>query len=89
MQYEKTRTVDYKFAELCDEVDKWKDEAEYWKAKYDEEIQASIKQYNESMEMAKKGVANALMFALSVKDDENGNMVIEKEDRKTLAENWK
>ena len=89
MEYEKTRMIDYKFAELCDEVDVWKDEAKYWKAKYDEEIQASIKQSNESMDMAKKGVANALMFALSVKDDENGNMVIEKEDRKTLAEKWK
>jgi hypothetical protein len=89
MKYEKTRMIDYKFAELCDEVDRWKDKAEYWKAKYDEEIQASIKQSNESMEIAKKGVANALMFALSVKDDKNGNMVIEKENRKTLAENWK
>lgn len=89
MQYEKTRTVDYKFAELCDEVDRWKDEAEYWKAKYEEEIQRSIQQTNESMEIAKKGVANTLMFALHVQDDENGNLVIPSDSRKKLAENYK
>lgn len=89
MKHEKTRTVDYKFAELCDEVDRWKDEAEYWKSKYDEEIQRSIQQSNESMEVAKKGVANALMFALHVQDDENGNLVIPSDSRKKLAENYK
>ena len=89
MKYKKTRTVDYKFAELCDEVDRWKDEAEYWQNKYDEEVQRSIQQSNESMEAAKKGVANALMFALHVQDDENGNLVIPSDSRKKLAENYK
>ena len=42
MQYKKTKTVDYKFAELCDEVDRWKDQAKYWKAKYEEERQKSV-----------------------------------------------
>lgn len=89
MEYEKTRTVDYKFAQLCDEVDRWKYKAEYWKDKYDEEIQRSIQQTNESMEVAKKGVANALMFALHVQDDENGNLVIPSDSRKKLAEHYK
>jgi hypothetical protein len=89
MKYEKTKTIDYKFSELCDEIDKWKDHAEYWKKKYEEEIQASIKRSNESMDIAKKGVANALMFALSVKDDKHGNMIIEKKDREILAKDYK
>lgn len=85
----KERTIDYQFGKLCDQVDQWKAEAEYWKAQYDEEIQRSIKESNESLIDAKKGVANALMFALSAKDDENGNLVIGKEDRNILAENLK
>jgi len=84
-----TKTIDYKFSELCEEIDRWKNEAQYWKEKYEEEISESIERTNESIEMSKKGIANALMFALSVTDDENGNMVINKQDRKTLAENWK
>lgn len=89
MEYEKTRTVDYKFAQLCNEVDRWKDEAEYWKSKYDEEIQRSIQQNKESMLIAKKGVANALMFALHAQDNENGDLVISSNSRKKLVENYK
>lgn len=37
---------------------------------------------NKSLASAQKGVANTLMFALSVKDDENGNLIIDKESRK-------
>jgi len=28
------RTIDLKFQEVCDEVDEWKAEAEYWKKQY-------------------------------------------------------
>lgn len=28
------RTIDLKFSEICDEVDHWKAEAEYWKEQY-------------------------------------------------------
>lgn len=34
------------------------------------------------------GMANALRFALSVQDDEDGNLVISKENRQSLAETW-
>jgi len=84
-EYERTRTIDYKFAELCDEIDVLEDRVEYWKSRYNELMAESIKQSNENIDTAKKGVANALMFALSVKDDESGNLVISKEDRKLLA----
>jgi hypothetical protein len=43
---------------------------------------------NDNLETAKQGVANALRFALLVSDDENGNLVISKDNRKDLAEFW-
>lgn len=83
------RTADIKFLDLCEEIDYWKErakkaeeDAEYWQTEY-------RKHLNESMISAKKGVANALMFALSVRDDEDGNLVINKDDREKLAENLK
>jgi hypothetical protein len=83
------KTVDIKFLDLCDEIDYWKERAEkaekdakYWQEEYSKHL-------NESLASAQKGVANALMFALSVRDDENGNLVINKDDRKMLAENYR
>jgi hypothetical protein len=83
------KTVDAKFFELCEEIDYWKERAQkaeadtkYWQDQYSIHLK-------ESLLSAQKGVANALMLALSVKDDENGNLVIEKKDRKTLAKNFK
>jgi len=84
-EYERTRTIDYKFAELCDEIDALEGRVEYWESRYNDLMAESIKRTNENIDAAKKGVANALMFALSFKDDENGNLVISKEDRKVLA----
>jgi len=83
------RTADMKFIELCDEIDYWKDQAEYYKTKYEEEIQRSVEDANRQLEESKRGVANALMFALSVKDNEDGSLSISSEDRKQLAENYK
>ena len=81
------KTIERKFHEMCDEIDHWKAEAEYWRNEYDNILTENAKRTNEDLEDAKKGVANALMFALSVKDDENGNLVIDKKDRKKLADN--
>ena len=64
-------------------------DSSYWKEMYETERDENNKQLNERLEQSKKGVANALMFALSVSDDENGNLVISKENRKSLAENLK
>lgn len=82
------KTIDIKFSELCDEIDFWKErseqaeqDAEYWKNQYQTLL-------NESLINAKKGVANALMFALHATDDENGNLVIDKESRKKIAETY-
>jgi hypothetical protein len=83
------RTANIKFLDLCEEIDYWKDrarkaekDAEHWQTEY-------TKHVNEGLASAQKGVANALMFALSVRDDEDGNLVIDKDKRQKLAENLK
>ena len=82
-------TAEITFIELCEEVDYWKSEAKKWKELYQNEVQERNKEWNERNEDAKKAVGNALMFALSVKDDANGNLIINKEDRKILSERYK
>lgn len=74
---------------LCFEIDTLKEEVQYWKEKYEQERTDNNNLINEQLSTAQRGVANALMFALSVSDTENGDLVIKKEDRKVLAENYK
>lgn len=76
-------------ADLCEEIDYWKSEANKWKSLYEEERDANIKAMNERFEESKKGVANALLFALSVSDNPDGSLSINKENRKQLAESFK
>lgn len=80
------KTINVKFDELCIEIDYYKEEAKFWKSKYDELNKEYSLHINESLLSAQKGVANALRFVLSVTDDENGNLVIPAENRKTLLE---
>jgi hypothetical protein len=82
------RTVEKTFIQLCNEVDDWREEAEYWKTKYQQEVQERNAEWKERSDETMKGVGNALMFMLAVKDDENGNMVIDAESRKQLADSW-
>ncbi len=74
----KYKTIDYKFSELCAEIDDLKAETEYLKSEYEKERQLNIDSMNRDLERSQKGIANALMFSLMVKDDENGNLVIDK-----------
>jgi hypothetical protein len=83
------KTIELKFYELCDEIDFYKEEAIRWKEKYDELMQESFKETKERIEAAQRGVAKALMFALSTTTDKNGNLIINKENRKQLSKNWK
>lgn len=82
------KTAEKTFLHLCEEVDAWKEEAAHWKAKYEQEVQERNEEWKQRSEETSKGIANALRFALSVKDDENGNLIVDKESRKYLAENW-
>ena len=83
------KTTEKTFYSLCEEIDYLKEEVEYYKNLYETERADNCKMLNDSIDNAKQGVANALLFALSVTDDENGNLIISKEDRKNLAQNWK
>lgn len=83
------KTIERNIAGLCERIDDLEQEVEYWKSKYETEVKERNEDLNSRMDETRKGVANALMFALSVKDDENGNLIISNEDRKELAANWK
>ena len=83
------KTAEIKFIDLCDEIDYWKEkclkaeaEVEYWRGQYSQYL-------HESLEGAQKGVASALMLALSARDDENGNLIIDRASRKELAKTYK
>ena len=82
------RTIEINTYQLCSQIDNLKEEVAYWQKQYEEEKAINNKRLTENLASARKGVANALMFALSVKDDANGNLVIEKKDRKALANKW-
>lgn len=83
------KTIDRTVYQLCERIDDLKTEVEYWKSKYEAEIRQQAVESKQRLEDAQKGVANVLMFALAVRDDEHGNLVIPKEERKALAESWK
>lgn len=83
------RKIDLLVSDLCDEIDELRHKVGYWKAKYIEERDARNIELNERLEESKKGVANALMFCLAIKDNEDGSLSITKEGRQSLAENIK
>jgi len=83
------KTIDLKFTELCDEIDYWKDQAlkykqdaEYWQGEYSSHL-------HESFKSTQRGIGQALMLALSVKDNPDGSLSINKEDRKKIANQFK
>ena len=82
------RTIEINTYQLSSQIDDLKEKVAYWQNKYEEEKAMNNKMLNENLASAKKGVANALMFALSVKDDADGNLIIDKESRKELADSW-
>lgn len=82
------KTIEKNIYQLCSQIDDLKEEVLYWQTKYEEERAMNNKMLTENLASAQKGVAKALMLALSVKDDENGNLIIDKECRKELADSW-
>ena len=81
-------TFDRTVFSLCLKIDELKDEVKYWREKYEEEKNANAKMLDDNLKQAQQGVANALRFALLVQDDENGNLIINKEDRQSLSDTW-
>lgn len=80
------KQIEKTFYSLCEEIDDLKEAVKYWKNLYETERATNNKMLNDNLETAKQGVTNALKFALSFSDDENGNLVISKENRKDLAD---
>ncbi len=83
------KTVDLKFWELCDEIDYWKERAKHYEKEYNDLLAENAIQSKERLLDAQKGVANALRFALCIKDNADGSLSIDKKDRKFLAEGYK
>lgn len=89
MEFNKTNTsaFDSTVRSLCDEIDYLKLEVDHWQNKYEELLAETHIAQKERLLDAQKGVANALKLCLAVTDDEHGNLVISKENRKKLANN--
>lgn len=83
------KTYDILVSDLCEEIDFWKERANHFERLYEEERNHSIQVSNERMKEAKKGVATALMFALSCSDAPDGSLIINRENRKDLANHLK
>jgi hypothetical protein len=82
-------TFDRTVYSLCNEIDSLVEEVEYWKGLYEAEVAKNRKELTEQLETAKRNVGTALLFAMSVQDDENGNLIIPKAKRKALANQFK
>lgn len=87
--FNKINRVEENIFDLCEEIDDLREQVTRWKRMYEDERDANMKQANERFEEVKQGVGNALMFALSIKDDVNGSLIIGKEDREQLAKRFK
>jgi hypothetical protein len=84
-----TNTFDKTVRSLCSEIDHLNEEVLYWKGKYEEEKKSYNKMLSDSLEESKKGIANALLFAISVEENGNGDLIIPKNKRKALAKRFK
>lgn len=62
-------------SELCEEVDRWKEEAKYWKEKYEEERLSSTKFMNKTMEDQKKQIGQLLSLSLRAVDTPDGVLI--------------
>ena len=56
--------VDYEFAKLCDEIDRWRAEAEYWKGEYKRVQKEYIESINSSIKCSKKEIGIILNAVL-------------------------
>ena len=59
------RTIDIKLKELCDDVDYWKQKAEYWKQEYDIVRVEHLKSINYSIDNSKKQIGMMLSAVLN------------------------
>jgi hypothetical protein len=69
------RTIDLKFQEICDEVDRWKAEAEYWKKQYKKLQLEYHENINESIRYNYNVVGIALEAMLDPESTLNKNII--------------
>jgi hypothetical protein len=82
-------TINRVISELCYEIDDLKQQIQFWRERYEQEVQERNQETNQRIEQTNKDIGNLLCFALSVRDNENGDLVIPATERKQLAENYK
>jgi hypothetical protein len=74
---------------LCAEIDFLRAELETMNEQVIKLRAENTKMINDNLAESQKGVAQALMFALSVEEDANGNLVIPSENRQYLADQYR
>jgi hypothetical protein len=78
-------TIERTVYSLCLEIDELKNEVEYWHSKYEEEKKANASMIDKALLDSRKDIVKAFVFVISVND---GNLVINKENRESLGEIW-
>jgi len=58
------KTVDLKFLEMCEEIDTWKNEAKYWKDKFDVLDEQQRKDLYERIENSSKRTTQLVKLAM-------------------------
>lgn len=85
----KYNTFDRTVFSLCLEIDELKEEVAHWKSEYDKIRKEYAASMNAQLKSSQQAIGNALKFALAVKDDADGNLVITKDKRDELAKDFK
>ena len=68
-------TADLKFLQLCDEIDMWKNEAEFYKEKYEEVTKEYAKLLDTSLNDAKHTAGQLLTIMFNSEQTENGILI--------------
>lgn len=84
-----TSSFDRTIKSLCNEIDDLKCEVEYWKNLYQEQLKENQQMFNEKSEEIHKNLSNTIQLAFKLKEDGDGNLYINKDDRKVIAEKLK
>lgn len=82
-------TADRTLLSLCNEIDRLREAVEHWKEMYETERAENIKVMNENMNRAKVDLGKTISLVLAMSEDGDGNLLINKENRKALAEDYK
>ena len=82
-------TADRTILSLCDEIDRLKEAVAYWREMYETERAENNRIWVENMDRAKADLGKTISLVLAMSEDGDGNLVINKENRKVLAEDHK